>query len=136
MKLIRKSAGICWAAVVQLGRRAIKSREGCAPDPSLRLKNGCVRDDASRKCAAPISIRSIGPWVHLSSGQDPSAKSGRLGMRRAKCIAIFWATLQEIFEESAYARFLERQQTTRSRQSYGAFLREQEHSKARRPRCC
>jgi hypothetical protein len=44
--------------------------------------------------------------------------------------------LQEIFEESAYARFLERKQIGSSRQSYAAFLREQELSKARRPRCC
>ena len=55
-------------------------------------------------------------------------------LRNAK--RIFWNMLQEIFEESAYARFLERQQTTVSRESYAAFLRDQEHSKARRPRCC
>jgi hypothetical protein len=55
-------------------------------------------------------------------------------LRNAK--RIFWDMLQEIFEESAYARFLERQQITPSRQSYAAFLREQELSKARRPRCC
>jgi hypothetical protein len=49
---------------------------------------------------------------------------------------LFWAALREIFEESAYARFLEREQAPPSRRSYAAFLREQELSKARRPRCC
>jgi hypothetical protein len=49
---------------------------------------------------------------------------------------LLWATLKEIFEESAYARFLERNNAFSSRDSYAAFLREQEFSKARRPRCC
>ena len=53
-----------------------------------------------------------------------------------KCAGIFWAAIKEIFEESAYARFLEREQVEPSRHSYAAFLREQELSKARRPRCC
>ena len=55
-------------------------------------------------------------------------------LRNAK--RIFWDMLQEIFEESAYARFLARKQVASSRESYAAFLREQELSKARRPRCC
>jgi len=49
---------------------------------------------------------------------------------------LLWATLREIFEESAYARFLLREHVSASRESYAAFLREQELSKARRPRCC
>jgi hypothetical protein len=49
---------------------------------------------------------------------------------------VLWAILQEIFEESAYARFLERQQAVASRESFAAFLEEQELGKARRPRCC
>lgn len=53
-----------------------------------------------------------------------------------KATRVLWAMLQEIFDESAYARFLHRQQTTASRESYAAFLRDQEQSKARRPRCC
>lgn len=47
-----------------------------------------------------------------------------------------WAAIQEIFEESAYRRFLERYQMLPSRQSYAAFLREQNTEKERRPRCC
>lgn len=50
--------------------------------------------------------------------------------------AIVWAMLQEIFDESAYVRFLQRNLQVASRESYSAFLREQEFSKARRPRCC
>jgi hypothetical protein len=46
------------------------------------------------------------------------------------------AMLREIFDESAYTRFLERNQIRSSRQAYAAFLRENEATTARRPRCC
>ena len=46
------------------------------------------------------------------------------------------AALREIFDESAYQRFLAREGLAASRGSYAEFLREVEVSKARRPRCC
>lgn len=46
------------------------------------------------------------------------------------------AILREIFDESAYSRFLARHQLSPSRDSYAAFWSEHEHGKARRPRCC
>jgi hypothetical protein len=46
------------------------------------------------------------------------------------------AALREIFDESAYARFLNRQRMVSSPAAYGEFLRESELAKARRPRCC
>lgn len=54
----------------------------------------------------------------------------------ARWLAIASAILQEIFEESAYARFLERRGLASSREAYAAFLRESESSRVRRPRCC
>lgn len=50
--------------------------------------------------------------------------------------AVMRATLKEIFEESAYARFLERRGIASSREAYAIFLRETESSRVRRPRCC
>ena len=44
--------------------------------------------------------------------------------------------LREIFDESAYARFLLRNRLPSGRSAYAAFLHEQELAKARRPRCC
>lgn len=49
---------------------------------------------------------------------------------------IVLATLREIFDESAYARFLQRNRMQSSRAAYAAFLRESEAARARRPRCC
>jgi hypothetical protein len=44
--------------------------------------------------------------------------------------------LQEVFDESAYRRFLVRCNLASSAASYAAFCAEQEKSRARRPRCC
>jgi hypothetical protein len=49
---------------------------------------------------------------------------------------ILLAMLREIFDESAYARFLSRHGLTSSVEAYAAFMREAEIVKARKPRCC
>ena len=46
------------------------------------------------------------------------------------------AMLREIFDESAYDRFLSRKQMLNSAQTYSLFLRETESIRQRRPRCC
>lgn len=46
------------------------------------------------------------------------------------------AVVREIFDESAYGRFLERHRLEPSTMSYAAFRKEHEHNKALRPRCC
>lgn len=45
-------------------------------------------------------------------------------------------TLREIFDESAYSRYLSRHGMASCPNAYAAFLREQEMMKARRPKCC
>jgi len=59
-------------------------------------------------------------------------------MRRhlRKFCEIVAATLREIFDESAYARFLASKGLISSRAAYAEFLHETEHARARRPRCC
>ncbi len=56
--------------------------------------------------------------------------------RMNEILKIVMAALREIFDESAYARFLKRNHAASSREAYAAFLRENETAKARRPRCC
>ena len=46
------------------------------------------------------------------------------------------AVLREIFDESAYERFLENKCVVSSRLAYGEFIQETERARARRPRCC
>lgn len=49
---------------------------------------------------------------------------------------IFVAMLREIFDESAYARFLCRSQMQSSATAYASFCRERESAKGRCPKCC
>jgi hypothetical protein len=51
-------------------------------------------------------------------------------------LQIIRAALREIFDESAYDRFLHRTKATRSFESYRAFMHEREAAIARKPRCC
>ena len=54
----------------------------------------------------------------------------------ARVINVGRKILAEIFEEAAYARFLERQGIQSSREAYANYLRESATTRARRPRCC
>jgi hypothetical protein len=51
-------------------------------------------------------------------------------------ISVCLETLREIFDESAYARFLHRHGTGSCPAAYAAFLREQSVARSQRPRCC
>ena len=58
-------------------------------------------------------------------------------MARIKGILeILLATLREIFDESAYSRYLARTASGPSRASYAAFLAEKRAAELRRVRCC
>ncbi|MBZ5491026.1 MAG: hypothetical protein LAO76_08855 [Acidobacteriia bacterium] len=46
------------------------------------------------------------------------------------------ATFREIFDESAYDRFLLRTHASRSRASYQEFTRERDAAMVKKPRCC
>jgi hypothetical protein len=56
--------------------------------------------------------------------------------RLRQAMEILAETVREIFDESAYARFLGRQHLESSAEAYAAFRREHELVKSRRPRCC
>jgi len=56
--------------------------------------------------------------------------------RLGQLCAALGAILREVFDESAYTRFLLRSQLASSPEAYAAFLREHETARSRRPRCC
>ena len=45
-------------------------------------------------------------------------------------------TLSEIFDEAAYARFLQQHGRVSTSEAYAAFRREFDEAKSRRPKCC
>lgn len=56
--------------------------------------------------------------------------------RVIKIMQTIKATLREIFDESAYDRFLLRTHESRSVASYHAFTRERDAAMVKKPRCC
>jgi len=66
----------------------------------------------------------------------PAAPGGERSTGFRHALRLLLATVREIFDESAYQRFLIRHQLASSRVAYAAFLREQETRKARQPKCC
>lgn len=71
------------------------------------------------------------PGVHCGSGTPGIVLHGIM-----KALQTCLAALREIFDESAYARFLSRRQLDSSPEAYAAFWREHEAGKVRRPKCC
>lgn len=69
------------------------------------------------------------------TGADAPA-SRRIYVVLRSAVHVLKATLREIFDESAYDRFLARTYTERSATSYGAFMREREGAIAHKQRCC
>ena len=99
-----------------------------------RLKSSCsrLREGHGSSCADRPLRRcgALAPELRRSG-------SARFFLQRLKsCALILTATLREIFDESAYARFLNQKQLVSSRSAYAAFRQEYEGTKARRPRCC
>jgi hypothetical protein len=52
------------------------------------------------------------------------------------CWRILRDTLREIFDEAAYARFLQRHGRASSSEAYAAFRRQFDEVKLRHPKCC
>jgi hypothetical protein len=66
----------------------------------------------------------------------PDHRITRFSNQLHRVLRIILATLREIFDESAYERFLSRTHARRSVASYREFLRERESIVTRKPRCC
>jgi hypothetical protein len=71
----------------------------------------------------------------LQSKSNPSPNNS-LRKRIKNAFSLLLSTLREIFDESAYARFLARRQIATSPKAYADFLRETQAHCERRPRCC
>ena len=56
--------------------------------------------------------------------------------RIERSLTLLLAVLREIFDESAYERFLARHQLPSSAAAYSRFCHECDYNRARRPRCC
>lgn len=73
--------------------------------------------------------------IHAASESSHKTSSG-LRWHLQNGWKILFSALREIFDESAYDRFLQRTKKPHSAESYRAFMRERESATAQKPRCC
>ncbi len=83
---------------------------------------------------APALLSSVPPLGSNANRAVDGNASWKHQWRHA--LRILRATLLEIFDESAYERFLRRTHASRSIESYRAFLRDNEVAVERKPKCC
>jgi hypothetical protein len=72
---------------------------------------------------------------HVASGSSRETWKDLL-LPLTSAVRTLFAALREIFDESAYERFLLRTNAGRSIASYRAFTRERDVSMQKKPRCC
>jgi|GEM_PF-639306 len=100
----------------------------------------CHPERGGASATARRRIPVLPPAKVAAPGSSLETVSYESMLRLRRRLAAIWntlvATLREIFDESAYERFLLRRQTTRSVTSYREFLREREDETGRRARCC
>jgi hypothetical protein len=72
----------------------------------------------------------------MPEARADKAKAKTILAAIVRLFAVLLATLQEIFDESAYQRFLNRSHLRSSPMAYAAFRKETEQVKSQRPRCC
>jgi hypothetical protein len=89
----------------------------------------CGRGRLAREMPA-ARVDKAGPYKVLA------AIVGSLFGSLTGSFAMAVAALQEIFDESAYERFLNRAHLKSSPNAYAVFRQENEQAKSRRPRCC
>jgi hypothetical protein len=82
------------------------------------------------------SRRSSDSPDHPITCDHPITRSLSASVRFRKVTQTIRAALREIFDESAYDRFLLRTQASRSVASYRDFTHERDAAMAKKPRCC
>ncbi len=99
------------------------------------LSKRCHPEQTSPSLCHPE--RSKPPAKRAARGvEGPLPPLQQLAARLLEVHTLIKAALREIFDESAYDRFLRRQDLHPSAATYAAFWSEHEAAKMRRPRCC
>jgi hypothetical protein len=79
----------------------------------------------------------LGPMERSTAERCSAGRTGvSVSTWLVRAMTLLFSALREIFDESAYSRFLARRDMRSCRGSYAAFVREQEGIKARRAKCC
>jgi len=84
-----------------------------------------------------MKVESLPGCARLDSrGRLSLRELFRIGSALSQMASMSLAILREIFDESAYERFLDRSRLESSPGAYAIFQQENEQARSRRPRCC
>ena len=139
-----ESAGGISGAGAGAGGGSGDGRDGAA---DLQQSAGCGGDGVLVVMVTLVLVESVRQWWGILSGAREGADEGIAVREDAVCggtgmkqMVSSWrilvATLREIFDEAAYARFLSQAGMVSSSAAYAEFRREFEEAKVRRPKCC
>jgi hypothetical protein len=101
-----------------------KTLYACLPEQA-RVEQG--ETSARRRTPAKLIPQNADSWSSHDTFTQPFFRS---------VWKLFCAALREIFDESAYDRFLLRTRDSRSVASYRAFTRERDAAMLKKSRCC
>lgn len=105
--------------------------------PGFSPANKNVRKEAALAAGVrPRQQDDLYPDAEARQSNAHSLPDMSLRKRFRSALNLLHCTMREIFDESAYARFLTRRQIATSPQAYADFLRETQAHRERRPRCC
>jgi hypothetical protein len=88
-----------------------------------------------RPCGAGAPAREM-PEAKVDKARTDKSSANKMLAPIFRRFQLISAALQEIFDESAYQRFLDRTHLKSSPNAYAVFRQENEQAKSRRPRCC
>jgi len=108
------------------------TRMGTGDSPLPEENSVTLCDCVAGLRSATVGCNSTGGFSVHARARESSRRGNRL-IAAARLLA---AALREIFDEAAYARFLQRTGLSPSTASYAAFQREHATAKSRRPKCC
>jgi hypothetical protein len=126
---ISNTAGTCRSERVEA--HATPSRRNPTKIIPEQSASGSVHDTLNNVTAAGLYHGTA--FSRAAKGKNTWASASPLLRRILQTIR---ATLREIFDESAYDRFLLRTGTRRTPASYRAFTSERDATMLKKPRCC
>jgi hypothetical protein len=84
----------------------------------------------------PVLCGAGAPARETPKAKEDKGRANAIWLALIRSFKLLSAALQEIFDESAYQRFLNRSHMQSSTEAYATFQKENAQAKSRRPRCC
>jgi len=138
---IGRRANSCYEAkIIHAAGICHPERIGVNATPSRRAPKKIIPEQAasgsSHEAAPPLQSAGLYQGTSFSRAVTGKSAWASVPLLFRSFMHIIRTMLSEIFDESAYDRFLLRTHASRSVASYRAFTRERDAAMVKKPRCC